>query len=166
MGKQKEFIIREVQDKDLSWIKDLTIKQWGDELVAVHGDAYIPHKLSGFIAIKSSGEPIGLVTFIIDKKECEIVTLNSIEPNNGVGSALLSEVTKTAETAGCNRLYLTTTNDNIKALEFYQKRGFILVAVHRGAVDQARTIKPSIPLVSPAGIPIKDEIELEFKLNR
>ena len=164
MGKQKEFIIREVQDQDISWIKDLTINQWGDELVAVHGDLYIPHDLSGFIAVNPSGEPIGLVTFIIDSGECEIVTLNSLETDRGVGTSLLSEVIKVAEGAECKRVSLTTTNDNIKALGFYQKRGFALVAIHRGAVDRARTVKPSIPLVSPAGIPIKDEIELELSL--
>ena len=87
------------------------------------------------------------------------------ETDRGVGTSLLSEVIKVAEGAGCKRVCLTTTNDNIKALEFYQNRGFALVAIHRGAVDRARTIKPSIPRVSPAGIPIKDEIELELSLT-
>ena len=165
MGKQKEFNIRGIRDQDIPWIKELMINQWGEERVAVHGDLYIPHELPGFIAINPPGEPIGLVTFFIDSGECEIVTLNSLEQNSGVGSALLSEVIKTAETAGCNRLYLITTNDNITAIEFYQKRGFVLVAIHRGAVDRARNIKPSIPMVSPAGILIKDEIELELSLT-
>lgn len=165
MGKQKKFSIREIRDQDISWIRNLMIEQWGDELVVVHGDIYIPHELPGFIAIKPSGELIGLVTYVIGNEDCEIVTLNSIDKVSGVGSALLSEVINTAEGADCKRIHLTTTNDNIKALEFYKKRGFVLVAIHEGAVSKARKIKPSIPLVSPDGIPIKDEIELELSLS-
>jgi len=53
----------------------------------------------------------------------------------------------------------------LNALGFYQKRGFELVAVHRGAVNESRKIKPSIPLVGMNGIPLRDEIELEIKLT-
>jgi hypothetical protein len=55
-----------------------------------------------------------------------------------------------------------TTNDNVDALRFYQRRGFRLRAVRPGAVDDARrTLKPEIPAVGEQGIPIRDEIELE-----
>jgi hypothetical protein len=61
---------------------------------------------------------------------------------------------------------LITTNDNTKALRFWQKRGFRLAAVHRNAVEKSRKIKPEIPLTGNDGIPIKDEIELEMALER
>ncbi|MGD8245715.1 MAG: hypothetical protein PVG25_02965 [Anaerolineae bacterium] len=64
------------------------------------------------------------------------------------------------------RIWLITTNDNLAALRFYQRRGFSLVAVHPGAVDQARTLKPEIPAIGHSGIPIRDEIELELPLDR
>jgi hypothetical protein len=67
---------------------------------------------------------------------------------------------------GCTRLWLITTNDNLHALRFYQKRGFMLVAVHRNAVEQSRKLKPEIPLYGKDGIPIRDEIELEMLLNQ
>ena len=67
--------------------------------------------------------------------------------------------------AGCRRLWLITTNDNLAALRFYQRRGFELVAVHRRAVAAARRLKPEIPLVGAHGIPIRDEIELEMALQ-
>lgn len=59
------------------------------------------------------------------------------------------------------RIWLITTNDNLNALGFYQKRGFRIKAVYPGAVDEARRIKPEIPLAASNGIPIRDEIELE-----
>jgi hypothetical protein len=48
---------------------------------------------------------------------------------------------------------------------FYQRRGFCLVCVHRGAVDQSRAnLKPEIPLVGNYGIPLRDELDLEKQL--
>jgi len=62
----------------------------------------------------------------------------------------------------CPRLWLVTTNDNVDALRFYQRRGFCLVCVHRGAVDHSRAhLKPEIPLAGNNRIPLRDELELE-----
>jgi hypothetical protein len=66
-----------------------------------------------------------------------------------------------AVAVGCRRYWVLTTNDNVDALRFYQRRGFRLTAVRCGAVDEARrTVKPEIPLTGDYGIPIRDEIEL------
>jgi len=84
----------------------------------------------------------------------------------GIGSALLDEVAALATAAGCTSLHLITTNDNRTALAFYRARGFAVVAVHEGAVDAARLLKPSIPLLGEDGVPIHDEIELSRALSR
>ena len=58
-----------------------------------------------------------------------------------------------------------TTNDNVDALRFYQRRGYQIVAVRPGAVDEARrTLKPTIPEVGRSGIPMRDELTLEKRL--
>ena len=56
---------------------------------------------------------------------------------------------------------LTTTNDNVDALRFYQRHGFRLVELRPGAVDAARRLKPEIPATGAHGIPLRDELELE-----
>lgn len=67
---------------------------------------------------------------------------------------------------GCIRLWVIATNDNVDALRFYQRRGFCLVAVHRGAIDRSSTdLKPEIPVVGAYGIPLRDEIKLEKFLS-
>ena len=84
-----------------------------------------------------------------------------------MGSALLGAVEELARRRGCKRLWLVTTNDNTHALAFYQRRGFVLAALHRDAVTEARkTLKPSLPLVGEGGIPLRDELELEKRLCR
>jgi hypothetical protein len=60
---------------------------------------------------------------------------------------------------------LVTTNNNLRALAFYQKRVFRLVRLVPGAVEQSRKLKPSIPQVDAAGLPIRDELHLELPLE-
>lgn len=98
--------------------------------------------------------------------ECEIISLDSIEEGRGIGTLLVQEVEKLASKKKCKLLKLVTTNDNVVALKFYQKRGFVLSRILRNAVEKARQIKPEIPLMGYDGIPIRDEIELIKDLNQ
>jgi GNAT superfamily N-acetyltransferase len=99
----------------------------------------------------------GVLTYILGDADCEVLTLHAAEPRGGAGTALLDAV---RELAGDRRLWLITTNDNVDALRFYQRRGFRLDKLHRGAVDQGRRLKPRIPLIGDHGIPLRDELEL------
>lgn len=63
-------------------------------------------------------------------------------------------------------LWLVTTNDNVDALRFCQRRGFRLRALRAGAVDESRrTVKPEIPEIGDHQIPIRDEIELAREIS-
>ena len=86
--------------------------------------------------------------------------------NQGVGSALLQQAEAFAAQHGCVTIRLITTNDNLHALRFYQKRGYQIVKVFPNAVEKARQRKPSIPLVGADGIPIRDELLLTKQLNK
>ena len=130
----------------------------------VHGDKNYPDENLGFAAFDGE-KAVGLVTYLIRFGECEILSLDSLVEGQGIGSALVESVRKIALQSGVRRLWLVTTNDNLSALRFYQKRGFQLVKIHRRAADESRKIKPSIPLIGNFGIPIRDEIELEMLLD-
>ena len=139
-------------------------EHWGGDFVVIHGTIYRPEELQGFIALDMV-EWVGLVTYTFAGGECEIVSLDSLQAGQGIGSRLIDSVAGEARKAGCQRVFLITTNDNLEALGFYQKRGFELVEVDRGAVDRSRKIKPGIPLIGMHGIPLRDEIELEMALE-
>ncbi len=141
----------------------LLTEHWGSARSVSRGRIYQADELPGFIAVHQN-KPVGLITYNIDMKECEITTMNSLIEGKGIGSALVDAVKGVAITAKCKRLWLITTNDNTHALHFYQKYGFLLVAVHRNAIEKSRLLKPEIPLTGNDGIPIRDEIELEMKL--
>jgi GNAT superfamily N-acetyltransferase len=119
--------------------------------------------LPGLLIIEDD-EIKGIVTYHLENEECEIVTLNSIEENKGIGTALINEVLNIAKNNNCKRLWLITTNDDINAIRFYQKKGFDLKAAHINAMDLSRKLKPSIPLVGMNHIPIKHELEFEILL--
>ena len=108
----------------------------------------------------------GLATYAVRGDECELVTIDSLREGIGVGRALLDAVRAAAAEAGCRRLWLVTTNDNVRALKLYQRWGMDLVALRRDAVTEARTLKPAIPERGVNGIPLKHELELELLLDR
>jgi len=139
-------------------------EHWGAETVVVHDTIYRPADLPGWVAWLGD-ERVGLLTYQFHAGDCEIMTLDSLHPGIGVGTALVTAARQAAQAAGCRRLWLVTTNDNLNALRFYQKRGLRLVAVHPGAVERARRLKPEIPLIGADGIPLRDEIELEIALE-
>jgi len=158
-----DFTIKPTTLSDKAWVEQFLTEHWGANSVVVHGVVYHPHDLPGFVAIQD-GFPVGLVTYHISEHSCEIVTLNSIRTGIGIGTALINAVKKEAQQSGCTKLWLVTTNDNLDALGFYQKRGFVLVRLHPKAVERARKLKPSIPLYGIESIPIRDEIELEMQI--
>lgn len=139
-------------------------KRWGGETIAVHGQLYLPSELPGFIAFMEN-EKVGLATYRLEGDECELVTLDSLRPGMRIGTALVEAVSEKARQKGCWRLWLVTTNDNLDALRFYQRRGFRIIKVHPGAVDAARRLKPQISEIGEYGIPIHDEIECEKYLD-
>lgn len=145
------------------WADGLMKDQWGSALVVTRGRAHDTLSLPGFVAVVA-GEPAGLVTYRIEGPECEIVSLNSMAAGVGVGRALVGAAARAARAAGCTRLWLITTNDNLAAVGFYQALGFHIAAIHLNALDESRRIKPEIPRTGIDGIPLTDEIELDLKL--
>jgi ribosomal protein S18 acetylase RimI-like enzyme len=143
---------------------DLILKEeWGCPPSISRGKALDTKRLPGFIALDGN-RIIGVVTYHIEGNECEIATLNSFDENKGIGTALVNAVLAVARAQKCRRLWLVTTNDDIGAIRFYQLKGFGLAAAHINAMDAARKIKPSIPLIGMHNIPIKHELEFEIIL--
>lgn len=137
------------------------IQHWGTTEMVISSGIYDCSQLDGYVLINNQQEIIGLITYILRGKECEIISLDSIEENQGIGTKLVQEVEKTALKQGYKQVILITTNDNLNALKFYQKRGYHLTKVYPNAVEIARKSKPEIPLLGNDGIPIRDESVLQ-----
>jgi GNAT superfamily N-acetyltransferase len=157
------FTLRPVADPDRPWLRQFMLAHWGAELMIAHGEQFYPAEHPGFVA-EAEGKVVGVITYLLRTDGCEILSLDSLVEGQGVGSVLLEAVRQVALENGARRLWLITTNDNLNALRFYQKRGFALVKIQRNAVTESRKIKPSIPPLGEFDIPLRDEIELEMLL--
>lgn len=164
-GKTAEITLRESTTLDHDWIREFIRSAWGTDLVVVHNNKIFPAELNAIIA-EQAGSPVGLATYFLNQTSIEIVTLNSLKRGSGIGKKLIRTIIKMAETRNLERVWLITTNDNTGALIFYQKLGFHMVKINPDAVAKSRMLKPEIPLIGDHGIPIRDEIELEFRISR
>jgi GNAT superfamily N-acetyltransferase len=145
-------------------VNEFILKQWYSMVMVVHGESISLENADGWFASEDE-IIIGLITYRIVNSEMEILSLDSLKENKGIGTSLLNKAVEAATNSGCSRIMLITTNDNLNALQFYQKRGFDIVKLHINAVEQSRKIKPEIPLIGFNGIPIRHEIELEMKFQ-
>jgi GNAT superfamily N-acetyltransferase len=160
---KSDFDITEIRNEDSSLIASFISDSWGSPMSVSKGRIFNTTDLPGFIQ-KRDEKTIGLVTYNIDKNDCEIVTLDSKLNNRGLATQLINKVVGKAKNNGCKRVWLITTNDNTNAIRFYQKRGFEWVGFYRNSMDDSRKLKPEIPEFGDDDIPIKHEIEFELRI--
>ena len=157
-------LVRSIEASDRNWVEFFVKSHWGSEIVVAKGRVLRHVELDGFVGFNGKN-PVGLLTYRIEGPDCEIVTIDSITQGEGVGTALINAVRERAKVKGCRRLWLITTNDNLNALGFYQKRGFRLIAIYPDALEASRKLKPQISIKAANSISIRDELELELDLT-
>jgi N-acetylglutamate synthase-like GNAT family acetyltransferase len=158
------YSVRPTTPTDRAAIVAAITASWGGTTVVAHGTLFRVTQLPGLIA-ERDGRMAGLLTYHIDGDALEIVTIDADPPGSGAGTMLIAAVQALAWERNLAKVWLITTNDNLGALRFYQRRGFRIVDVSPGAVDRSRKMKPSIPTIGAYGIPIRDELTLELVLG-
>ena len=152
--------VRQAGPRDRAWIETQMRQYWGGLVIWSRG---VPHNVleCPTLIAETEGAPCGLLAYLPSPPECEIIVVDARPQFRGTGSKLIEAVVARARDVRCSRLWLVTTNDNVDALRFYQRRGFVLSRLYRGVVDEARKLKPTIPVIGCYGIAIHDEIEAE-----
>jgi N-acetylglutamate synthase-like GNAT family acetyltransferase len=136
----------------------------GGQVVVGHGVRYDTGTLPTFVAVRD-GRIAGALSWTVDGDALEVVAIEAVRRHEGAGGALLAAAVATARRRGLRRVWLVTTNDNLDAMRFYQRRGMRMAAVLRGSVDAGRRLKPEIPAVGAYGIAMHDEVVFELPLN-
>ncbi len=152
--------IQKIQSEDQKQIQKFITNFWGGDPLIAHGEEFHVNALEGLKATQEN-EIKGFLHYQIRGEICEIMTLASLQAGQGIGSALIDAVDSIGRKNKCKKLSVITTNDNLHALGFYQRRGFHLAALYPGQVNISRKIKPSIPEIGDNNIPLRDEIQLE-----
>ena len=136
------------------------VKNWGSDILVTRGKIYKAENLDGILTYDNE-KIIGLGLYYIKGNECEIVLLETFIQNKGIGTKIIERIKKIAKAKSCKRIWLITSNENINAIRFYQKRGFHISNIYINAMEESRKIKPEIPK-EENGIEIRDEIEFEM----
>jgi ribosomal protein S18 acetylase RimI-like enzyme len=157
--------VRPVEGGNRTWVLQRLKDAFGDATVARKGASIDASVLPGFVATED-GWPVGLLTYEAVHGECEVVTIISVEEGRGIGRALMDAARDYAVSAGYRRLWLVTTNDNTRAIRFYQLWGMDLCAFYRHGARRSRRAKPSLPERGADGIPLVHELEFEMLLAR
>ena len=159
-----QFKVLPIKTENRELVRRFIAENWLADFIISCGRKLYPAELPGFVALDHDGKLIGLVTFEIVGDQCEVVTLDALNQWQGLGTALMEKVTEAAKERGCKRLWLITTNDNIDAIRFYQRRGLTISDIHVNALEKSRELKPVIPEIGMYGIPLRDEIVFEKSL--
>jgi GNAT superfamily N-acetyltransferase len=155
------FEIRPMDDR--KQLVELLRLRWPDSTLIICGQFIQPEDVEG-LGYYANDRLHGIATWRAHGKTMHIVAVNAFTELRGVGVALIDAMIAYGRENGMALLRATISNDNTVALRFYQRRGFHLSALHRGLYDAMRAMKPAIPVTGLDGIPMRDELELEFEL--
>lgn len=155
--------VRALRDDERAWAAQVIRERWGGDVVVGGGRELRPAELPALVA-EADGERAGLVTYLIEGRDCELTSIDALTLGAGIGGALVEAVVEAARAAGCVRVHLITTNDNLPALRLYQRHGFVLAELRAGEMQRSRELKPQISGTGHAGIPIRDELVLQRDL--
>ena len=156
----KQMSIKEITNENREKVVSFFEEHWGSADMVISTGIYSCDTLDGFI-FEESNQILGLVTYVIKENEMEVISLDSLQEGKGIGSSLMKSVEYIANQKRLQAVSLVTTNDNLNALKFYQKRGYRITSVIPNGVNKARDLKPSIPLMGNDGIPLNDELILK-----
>lgn len=155
--------IKEINIYNRNIINTIMINNWGATEIILRNKIIDGTKSKGFIA-EDNNKMVGFLLYDINDDICEIIALYSFIEKKGIGTFLLNKIKEIATLKKCERIVVITTNDNLIALKFYQKRGFFLSKLYCNAFDNIRKIKPNLPKLGENNIPLNDEIELVYKI--
>lgn len=153
-----------INKENRSQVTAFIAEHWLSTKMIIRGDIIDMTQVDG-IVVYDNEKIVGLLTYSITDHTCEITSLNSLIEKQGIGTSLIQHIIAIARQKQCKRIIVVTTNDNIDAIRFYQKRGFDMARLYHNALDVSRKLKPEIPLIGENDIPLQHEIEFEYLLG-
>lgn len=156
-------VIKFASEQDREHVRGMLRYFWGKTELSCFGTKFRALDQINIIA-EVAGKPVGLISLAIRKKEGIIPAL-AVYPafqGYGLGKKLFEKGMDYFKSKGIKIVKVSTTNDNLPAMYFYQKIGFALDKVIPGRVKQIHKGK-EIP--GFGGIPIRDEVNLKLVLS-
>lgn len=150
-----------LEPADPAYLRERVPESWKFPIVSVTRTYAGPEDLRGLVWRDEGDEIAGLVTWYKEGDWAEIVTLEAFEQGRHIGGRLLDGAEEALRREGVRRISLTTTNDNVRAIAFYLRRGYRLVQVEPDGMDRVRAAKPALPMTGHDGLPLRDMLLFE-----
>jgi ribosomal protein S18 acetylase RimI-like enzyme len=150
--------VREAQAADGPAVRELFRRDFGHTVIVAFGEAVDLEGLPVLVA-EMRAELAGALAYRLLDAALHIVALatDPMWQRSGVGGYLVAEAELVARRLNRPQVLVSTTNDNLPALYFYQRRGYqISEVVPEGVLPHLRGVVAR----GFAGIPVRDEIRL------
>jgi ribosomal protein S18 acetylase RimI-like enzyme len=154
-------LVREATDADRPAVRELFQRDFGRTKIVAFGEVMDLDQVLSLVAVFYD-DPSGALAYRLLGDALHIVALatDPMWQRSGVGGHLVAEAELLARRLKLARVVVATTNDNLPALYFYQRRGYRLTdLIPNNVVTSTRQEQPGF-----AGIPVRDEIRLEKRL--
>ena len=154
--------VRPAGENDYPTIEQLALMYWGETEVECFDRAFDVMSLPAYLA-HSGSDLAGALSYAVQEDRLIIVMLNVHPEYQGRRTArcLLAAAEEEARRRKLSRLAVATTNDDLPALYLYQRWGFVISEIKAAAlVAHHGGEEPGF-----AGIPVRDEIRLERRLD-
>lgn len=135
---------------------------WGEAEQMTFDKTFDVAELPAYVA-RADGAVVGFLSFA-EHNDALIVVALGVEPRHqgfGVGRSLIQEAEREVKRMGKKELLVSTSNDDLPALAFYQSVGFQIYEVKPNIIAQ----KHGKILSGIGGLPIRDEIRLRKLLS-
>ena len=143
-------------------IRELVRMFWGEEEQFTFDRKFVVAELPAYVA-NLENEIIGFVSFTEAGDAIIIVALGVLPKyqSSGVGRSLIGKIEEEAEEMEKIRLLVSTSNDDLPALAFYQSLGFQIYDVKSNIIAE----KHGEILEGIGGLPVRDELRLQKTLQ-
>ena len=155
-------LVREATDKDRAAARALFQRDFGRTKIVAFEEVMDIDQMPALVAVMRD-EPSGALAYRLHGDALHIVALatDPMWQRSGVGGHLVAEAELLARRLNLRRLIVSTTNDNLPALYFYQRRGYRLThLIPESVITHTHQEQAGL-----AGIPVRDEIRLEKKIG-
>jgi ribosomal protein S18 acetylase RimI-like enzyme len=147
-----------VVNQERKKIREFVQRFWGEEEQLTFDRKFMVAELPAFAA-KLENNIIGFISFS-EANDAVIVVALGVLPqyqSSGVGRSLIEKVEAEAKKLLKKKLLVSTSNDDLPALAFYQSVGFQIYEVKPNVIAE----KHGGILQGVGGLPVRDELRLQ-----
>jgi GNAT superfamily N-acetyltransferase len=143
-------------------IRQLVVEFWGEEEQLTFDKTFNVLDHAAY-SVKVGGKTVAFISFAENKSDLIIVALGvrGEYQTSGIGMGLVERAESEARRLGMKRMLVSTSNDNLPALGFYQAVGFQMFELKQNVIAK----KHGRILTGVGGLPVRDELRLEKILS-